>query len=67
MLLAGCGPTAPSPLLLLLPLLLQTQLEKLVESNYYLHRSARDAYRSYALAYASHSLKVGRQQQRQRI
>jgi ATP-dependent RNA helicase DDX18/HAS1 len=35
----------------------QGQLEKLVESNYYLHRSARDAYRSYALAYASHSLK----------
>jgi ATP-dependent RNA helicase DDX18/HAS1 len=33
------------------------QLEKLVENNYYLHRSARDAYRSYLLAYASHSHK----------
>jgi ATP-dependent RNA helicase DDX18/HAS1 len=35
----------------------QLQLEKLVENNYYLHRSARDAYRSYLLAYASHSHK----------
>jgi ATP-dependent RNA helicase DDX18/HAS1 len=40
-----------------LPLHWQAQLEKLVESNYYLNRSARDAYRSYVLAYASHSLK----------
>ncbi|KAL6065507.1 ATP-dependent RNA helicase ddx18, variant 2 [Balamuthia mandrillaris] len=35
----------------------QSQLERLVEKNYYLHRSARDAYRSYLLAYASHSHK----------
>lgn len=33
----------------------QTQLQKLVEKNYYLNRAARDAYRSYLLAYASHS------------
>ena len=35
----------------------QAQLEKLIEKNYYLNRSARDAYRSYLLAYTSHSLK----------
>lgn len=35
----------------------QSQLEKLVEKNYYLHRSATDGYKSYLLAYASHSLK----------
>jgi len=35
----------------------QAQLERLVEKNYYLHKSARDAYRSYLLAYASHSHK----------
>lgn len=35
----------------------QSQLEKLVEKNYYLHQSARDAYRSYILAYNSHQLK----------
>eukprot|EP00588_Corethron_pennatum_P011955 CAMPEP_0194272598 /NCGR_PEP_ID=MMETSP0169-20130528/6127_1 /TAXON_ID=218684 /ORGANISM="Corethron pennatum, Strain L29A3" /LENGTH=604 /DNA_ID=CAMNT_0039015303 /DNA_START=36 /DNA_END=1847 /DNA_ORIENTATION=+ len=33
----------------------QSQLERLVGKNYYLHRAARDAYRSYLLAYASHS------------
>ena len=33
------------------------QLEKLVETNYYLHKSAKDGYRSYLQAYASHSLK----------
>lgn len=33
----------------------QSQLEKLVEKNYYLNKSARDAYRSYMHAYASHS------------
>eukprot|EP01113_Clastostelium_recurvatum_P037060 TRINITY_DN5382_c0_g1_i3.p1 TRINITY_DN5382_c0_g1~~TRINITY_DN5382_c0_g1_i3.p1 ORF type:complete len:685 (-),score=204.34 TRINITY_DN5382_c0_g1_i3:94-2148(-) len=32
----------------------QSQLEALVEKNYYLHKSARDGYRSYILAYASH-------------
>ncbi len=35
-----------------------TQLEKLIEKNYYLHRSARDGYRSYLHSYASHSLKA---------
>lgn len=33
------------------------QLEKLVSKNYYLHKSARDAYRSYLHSYNSHSLK----------
>ncbi|XP_043549943.1 ATP-dependent RNA helicase DDX18 isoform X1 [Chiloscyllium plagiosum] len=36
---------------------IQVQLEKLVEQNYYLHRSAQEAYKSYIRAYASHSLK----------
>eukprot|EP00966_Prymnesium_polylepis_P310436 7172390-Prymnesium_polylepis.1 len=35
----------------------QAQLEKLVGKNYYLHKSARDAYRSYLHSYNSHSLK----------
>ncbi len=35
----------------------QTQLERLIEKNYYLNKSARDGYRSYLQAYASHSLK----------
>ena len=35
----------------------QSQLERLVEKNYYLHQSARDAYRAYILAYNSHQLK----------
>eukprot|EP00735_Rhodelphis_limneticus_P004571 TRINITY_DN1616_c0_g1::TRINITY_DN1616_c0_g1_i1::g.17859::m.17859 TRINITY_DN1616_c0_g1::TRINITY_DN1616_c0_g1_i1::g.17859 ORF type:complete len:350 (-),score=125.99,sp/Q54S03/DDX18_DICDI/67.82/2e-164,Helicase_C/PF00271.26/4.9e-22,DUF4217/PF13959.1/2.2e-21,DEAD/PF00270.24/2.7e-08 TRINITY_DN1616_c0_g1_i1:539-1588(-) len=35
----------------------QSQLEKLIEKNFYLNRSAREAYRSYLQAYASHSLK----------
>ncbi|GAX26904.1 ATP-dependent RNA helicase DDX18/HAS1 [Fistulifera solaris] len=33
----------------------QSQLQRLIETNYYLNRAARDAYRSYLLAYASHS------------
>ncbi|KAJ1628486.1 P-loop containing nucleoside triphosphate hydrolase protein [Pavlovales sp. CCMP2436] len=33
------------------------QLERLIEKNYYLHKSAKDAYRSYLHAYAAHSLK----------
>eukprot|EP00636_Phaeomonas_parva_P017263 CAMPEP_0118869390 /NCGR_PEP_ID=MMETSP1163-20130328/12716_1 /TAXON_ID=124430 /ORGANISM="Phaeomonas parva, Strain CCMP2877" /LENGTH=579 /DNA_ID=CAMNT_0006804279 /DNA_START=63 /DNA_END=1802 /DNA_ORIENTATION=- len=33
----------------------QNQLERLVERNYYLNKSAREAYRSYLLAYASHA------------
>ena len=36
---------------------LQAQLQELVEKNFYLNRSAKEAYRSYILAYASHSLK----------
>ncbi len=36
----------------------QSQLEKLVEKNYYLHQSAKDAYRSYLLSYNSHQLKA---------
>ena len=35
----------------------QAQLTKLVTKNYYLHKSARDAYRSYLHAYNSHALK----------
>ncbi|GLT76528.1 hypothetical protein SLA2020_481810 [Shorea laevis] len=35
----------------------QSHLEKLVANNYYLNRSAKDAYRSYILAYNSHSMK----------
>ncbi|GJQ13880.1 hypothetical protein GpartN1_g5671.t1 [Galdieria partita] len=36
---------------------IQSQLESLVERNYYLHKSAKEAYRSYLLAYASHHMK----------
>jgi ATP-dependent RNA helicase DDX18/HAS1 len=36
---------------------IQAQLEKLIEKNYYLHRSAHDAYKSYLQSYAAHSLK----------
>eukprot|EP00013_Stygamoeba_regulata_P013658 CAMPEP_0177681788 /NCGR_PEP_ID=MMETSP0447-20121125/30910_1 /TAXON_ID=0 /ORGANISM="Stygamoeba regulata, Strain BSH-02190019" /LENGTH=565 /DNA_ID=CAMNT_0019191243 /DNA_START=187 /DNA_END=1884 /DNA_ORIENTATION=- len=35
----------------------QSVLERIIAKNYYLHKSARDAYRSYLLAYASHPLK----------
>jgi ATP-dependent RNA helicase DDX18/HAS1 len=34
---------------------IQAQLEKIVDKNFYLHRSARDGYRSYLQSYASHS------------
>ena len=34
-----------------------TQMTTLIEKNYYLHKSAKDAYRSYLLSYASHSHK----------
>ena len=34
------------------------QLEKLIEKNYFLHKSAQEAYKSYVRAYASHSLKA---------
>ena len=33
------------------------QLERLIEKNYYLNRSAKEGYRAYLQAYASHSLK----------
>ena len=35
----------------------QSQLERLLEKNFYLNKSARDGYRAYLLAYASHSHK----------
>lgn len=35
----------------------QPQLEKLIETNYALNRSAKDGYRSYLQSYASHSMK----------
>ncbi|KAH9941419.1 P-loop containing nucleoside triphosphate hydrolase protein [Amylocystis lapponica] len=35
----------------------QTQLEKLLQKNFYLHQSAKDGYRSYLQSYASYSLK----------
>ncbi|KLU92004.1 ATP-dependent RNA helicase HAS1 [Magnaporthiopsis poae ATCC 64411] len=35
----------------------QSQLEKLIGKNYYLHQSAKDGFRSYLHAYASHSLR----------
>ncbi|KAL8927018.1 MAG: hypothetical protein Q9208_002563 [Pyrenodesmia sp. 3 TL-2023] len=36
---------------------IQPQLEKLISQNYYLNKSAKDGYRSYLQAYASHSLR----------
>ncbi|XP_021738244.1 DEAD-box ATP-dependent RNA helicase 27-like [Chenopodium quinoa] len=35
----------------------QSHLEKLVTNNYYLNKSAKDAYRAYILSYNSHSMK----------
>ncbi|CAK7221025.1 ATP-dependent RNA helicase [Sporothrix bragantina] len=35
----------------------QAQLEKLLSQNYYLHQSAKDGFRAYLHAYASHSLR----------
>ncbi|CEG65578.1 Putative ATP-dependent RNA helicase HAS1 [Rhizopus microsporus] len=35
----------------------QSQLEQLIEKNYYLNQSARDAFRSYLQSYATYSLK----------
>ncbi|KAK6292714.1 hypothetical protein J4Q44_G00372990 [Coregonus suidteri] len=37
---------------------IQGQLNKLIEKNYYLHKSAQEAYKSYVRAYDSHSLKA---------
>ncbi|CCH41663.1 ATP-dependent RNA helicase [Wickerhamomyces ciferrii] len=36
----------------------QSQLEKLIKQNYWLHQSAKDGYRSYLQAYSSHHLKT---------
>ncbi|XP_041463137.1 ATP-dependent RNA helicase DDX18-like [Lytechinus variegatus] len=36
---------------------IQSQLEKLIEKNYFLHRSAQEAYKGYVRAYDAHSLK----------
>ncbi|XP_037693830.1 ATP-dependent RNA helicase DDX18-like [Choloepus didactylus] len=36
---------------------IQSQLKKLIEKNYFLHKSAQEAYKSYIQAYDSHSLK----------
>uniref|UniRef100_A0A914UX56 ATP-dependent RNA helicase n=1 Tax=Plectus sambesii TaxID=2011161 RepID=A0A914UX56_9BILA len=36
---------------------IQLQLEKLIEQNYYLNKSAKEAYKCYVRAYDSHSLK----------
>lgn len=36
---------------------MQSQLEKLITQNYYLQQSAKDAFKSYLHAYASHSLR----------
>lgn len=37
---------------------IQNQLEQLLKSNYYLHQSSREGYKSYVRAYASHSLRT---------
>ncbi|KAK8152958.1 P-loop containing nucleoside triphosphate hydrolase protein [Phyllosticta citrichinensis] len=36
---------------------IQSQLEKLITSNYYLNKSAKEGYKAYLQAYASHSLR----------
>ena len=36
---------------------IQAQLQTLIAKNYYLHKSAREAYRSYIQSYAQHTLK----------
>ncbi|XP_033740782.1 ATP-dependent RNA helicase HAS1-like isoform X2 [Pecten maximus] len=36
---------------------IQPQLEKLIEKNYFLNKSAKEAYKAYVRAYASHGLK----------
>lgn len=36
----------------------QSQLEQLIKNNYWLHQSAKDGYRAYLQAYASHHLKT---------
>ena len=41
----------------ILILFIYFQLEKLIEKNYFLHKSAQEAYKAYVRAYASHGLK----------
>merc|ERR1712192_235877 len=36
---------------------IQSQLERLIQKNYFLHKSSQEAYKSYVRSYASHSLK----------
>ena len=36
---------------------IQPQLEKLIESNYHLHKGSREAYRTFLYAYAAHPMK----------
>jgi ATP-dependent RNA helicase DDX18/HAS1 len=36
---------------------IQAHLEKLIESNYHLHKGSREAYRTYLYAYAAHAMK----------
>lgn len=36
---------------------IQSQLEALIAKNYYLHQSAKEAFRAYLSAYSSHSLR----------
>lgn len=37
---------------------ISAQLEKLIEKNYFLHMSAKEAYKAYVRSYASHSMKT---------
>ena len=37
---------------------LKLKLEKLIEKNYFLHMSAKEAYKAYVRSYASHSMKT---------
>lgn len=37
---------------------IQSQLERLIKNNYWLHQAAQDGYRAYLQAYASHHLKT---------
>lgn len=51
-----CSDVSKAVLPLLKPVFL-FQLEKLIEKNYFLHKSAQEAYKSYTRAYDSHFLK----------
>jgi ATP-dependent RNA helicase DDX18/HAS1 len=45
----------------------QSQLENLIEKTYYLHKSAREAYRAYIQGYAQVSANSGRLDNRCRL